>query len=255
MRKARFYAALFTVFMWIGGISPLAPIASTDAAPETGDAHNEAAVRDSMRGTSETVAEHAQVEQATQAHGAADTHGVAGAHDDGHGGKGKQPFILSVDLVSAIVNTIVFLLLLSVLSFFVWPAILKGLQAREAKIRGDLESAERASRDAAASLAQYKQQLADAQREAQRIIDESRTNAQRLGDQLRVQAEEQAAGLRKRAELDIENAKKQAISEVYEEAATLATQVAAQILKREVRPEDHRNLVSQSLQGLATVER
>ncbi len=209
MAKVRFYAALFTVFMWIGGI--LTPTHAAPPAVELDEAGNPVAA--------------------------------------------AQPFILDVDLVSALVNLVVFLLLLAVLAKFVWPPILRGLQQREAKIKGDLENAERASREAAASLDQYRQQLADAQREAQRIIDESRTNAQRVAEQVREQAEAQVTQLRQRAEADIDTAKRQAIAEIYEQTATLATQVAGQILRREVRTEDHRQLVDQSLRELATVER
>lgn len=224
MAKIRFYAALFTVFMWIGGI--LSPASSAPAVE---------------------VDEHGHPLTAhTDVHAAVDDHG-AGGHD--------QPFILDVDLVSAIVNLVVFLLLLAILAKFVWPPILRGLQQRDAKIRGDLENAERASREAAASLEQYKKQLADAQREAQRIIEESRTNAQRVAEQVREQAEAQAVQMRQRAEADIDAAKQQAISEIYAEAATLATQVAGQILRREVRAEDHRQLVDQSLRELATTQR
>lgn len=217
MAKIRFYAALFTVFMWIGGV--LAPARSADPV-------------------------------------GADTHAASGQvlADGVHGEEHAPPNILDVDLWSAIANLVVFLLLLVILAKFVWPPILRGLQQREAKIRGDLESAEKASREAAASLEQYRKQLADAQREAQRIIEESRTNAQRVAEQVREQAEAQAVQMRKRAEADIDAAKRQAITEIYEQAATVATQVAGQILHREVRAEDHRQLVDQTLRELTTVE-
>ena len=215
MRKVYGYAMLFTLFLWLGGIVPMANAAEETLA-QTGvhvDAAHESA--------------------------------AAEAHGD------EMPFLLDVDLGSAIWNLIVFLLLLAVLAKFVWPPILKGLQQRDEKLRSDLEGAERANRDAQETLNQYKTQLAEAQREAQRIIEQSRSDAQRVGAELKEQAQNELTQMRQRAEADIETAKQQAIADLYEQTAVLATQVAGQILKREIRPEDHQSLVQESLSGLA----
>ena len=146
---------------------------------------------------------------------------------------------------------ILFVILIAVLGFLVWPQVLKGLQQREDKIRTDLEGAERANRDAAATLEQYKKQLADAQREAQQVIEQSRTDAQRVATQLKDQAQSDIQQMRQRAENDIRAAKEQAIADIYDQTATLATRVAGQILRRELTPEDHQALVRESLEELA----
>lgn len=212
MGKVYGYAILFTLFLWLGGILPLA---STTA----------------------------------QTHGAADE--VIQTVEDAHAGS-DQPFLLDIDLGSAVWNLVIFLLLLLVLAKFVWPPILKGLQQRDEKLRNDLEGAQRANRDAQATLTQYKTQLAEAQKEAQRIIERSREDAQRVAAQLKEQAQADLTQMRQRAEADIDSAKQQAITELYEQTAVLATQVAGQILKREIQPADHQALVQDSLGGLAT---
>lgn len=224
MGKVTFYATLFTLFMWLGGIMPVAQSAPQSAQTAVEQAHQEVMAQ------------------------AGDTHeAVAGAHDAHAEAGHEQPFILDVDLMSAIVNLIVFLLLLAILAKFVWPPILKGLQDREGKIRSDLESAERANREAAATLSQYKAQLAEAQREAQRVIEQSKQDAQRVAAQLKEQAQNEITASRQRAENEIRTAKEQALAEIYEQTANLATQVAGQILQREIRPEDQQALVQQSL--------
>ena len=65
---------------------------------------------------------------------------------------------------------VVFLVFFGVLSFLVWPKILVALRDRESKQRNDLTEAENAANEAKATLEQYKQQLAEAHKEAQRII-------------------------------------------------------------------------------------
>jgi F-type H+-transporting ATPase subunit b len=222
MGKIGFYALLVTLCLWFGGIVPL--VHAQDGLAEQVDI---------------------ELPEAMQPRHGADP--AAPAYDDP-----GMPFLLDVNIGSAVWNLIVFLLLFGILAKFVWPPILRGLQQRDAKIRGDLDQAERANREAQATLAQYKTQLAEAQREAQKIIDESKTAAQRVSQQIKQQAETELAQMRTRAQADIAAAREQAIAEVYEQTAALATQVAAQVLKREVRPEDHEQLIQQSLKGLET---
>jgi len=56
---------------------------------------------------------------------------------------------------SALFNLLMFLALFFVLAKFVWPKILEGIQAREAKIRSDLEHAEQAARQAEETLKEF----------------------------------------------------------------------------------------------------
>ncbi len=65
---------------------------------------------------------------------------AAGAEGAGHGG----PSLMEPDPGGAIWTIVLFVLLVAVLGKFAWPPILRGLQEREQKIRGDLENAEKA---------------------------------------------------------------------------------------------------------------
>lgn len=204
-------------------------------------------------GTATTIvqeAEHTAHEVAAELGHGAD---VAAGHDD-HAAHGEHP---ERALVPGLADPtlwwemawsiVVFLIFFGVLSFVVWPKILKGLQAREEKQRSDLQKAEKAAADAAATLKQYEAQLAEARKEAQQMIEQSRSDAAKLAGELKVQAENEVAQLRQRVQNEIRTAKEQAIGEIYAEAAMLATQVAGKILQREINPEDQKTLVEQSL--------
>ncbi|MEX0746335.1 MAG: F0F1 ATP synthase subunit B [Phycisphaeraceae bacterium] len=147
-----------------------------------------------------------------------------------------------------------FLILLAILTRYAWAPIINALQQREAKIRGDLEQAERAQQQASATLAEYKAQLAEARKEAQQMIDQSRTEANRAAAQIKDQAQTDIGQMRQRAEREITAAKEQAIAELYEQTATLATSVAGQILGREISADDQRDLVEQSLSKLGQTQ-
>lgn len=145
----------------------------------------------------------------------------------------------------------VFVVFFLVLSFVVWPKILKALQAREDKQRADLLTAENAAKEASATLAEYQRQLAEARKEAHAIVEQSRQDALRVAAQLRADAQAELTTMRQRAESDVAAAGQQAIASIYEQAATLSTQIAGRILQRELDPAAHQALVNESLQQLS----
>ena len=166
-------------------------------------------------------------------------------------GQEELPFLIQWTPGEFFWTLALFLLLLTVLVRFVWPVILKGLQDREQKIRADLAEAEKARDDAQHTLGQYRQQLAEARREAQKLIDDSRIEAERAAARIKEQAQTDISQMRQRATAEIRSAREQALAEIYEQTAALATHVAGQILQREIKAEDQRDLVERSLSAFA----
>ena len=66
-------------------------------------------------------------------------------------------------------------------------------------------------------------------------------------------AQQEAEEIKEPATKDIEAASKQAVAEIYEKAAELATTVAAKIIQKEQKPEDQRELDNRSLDQLHAV--
>lgn len=147
-------------------------------------------------------------------------------------------------------SVVVFSIFFAVLAFVVWPKILKALQAREDKQRGDLEAAEKANADAKATLAEYERKLADAHAEARQILEQTRTDADQLRAKLKADTEAEMTKLRDQASADINRAKQAALQDLYAHSAELATAVAAKILQRQVTEPDTQRLIDQSLEEL-----
>ena len=150
-------------------------------------------------------------------------------------------------IYQAVAAAIVFIVVLVVLKKAAWGKILEGLQDRENKIRKDLVDAQTAAKEANATLKQYQAKLDKAQSEARSIIEQSRTEAQKLATQMKQKAQDEATHLRQRAESEIIAAKEQAVAQIYAETATLATNIAGRILKREITETDQRQLVDDAL--------
>ena len=172
---------------------------------------------------------------------AADAH--AGADAEAH----ESPGLLNPELGTAVWTIVLFVVLVAVLGKFAWPPILKGLQDREQKIRGDLEGAEKAAREATQTLKQYHAKLAEAHEDSRKLIAEARAEAERAAAQLKESAAADVDQIRQRAQQEIVAAKEQALNELYAHTAALATQVAGRILQREIRPEDQQQLIDESV--------
>ncbi len=125
-----------------------------------------------------------------------------------------------------------FLIVLFVLVKFAFPALKKGMSAREDRIRSDLERAESARVEAETQLSEYQQQLAEARTEAGRIIEEARQAADQVRADLLARAEADAADARTRAEEDIRLATQRATADLQGRVADLSIELAEKVVEK-----------------------
>lgn len=193
---------------------------------------------------------HAADPHAADTH-AADTHGdpAHAAHDD-HEVVGAIP-TKEQGIATGITALLVFILVLAVLGAKVWPAISKGLDEREKKIKGEIEAAEAARKQAKDALASYEKSLSEARAEAQQMLDAAKADQQKLTAELKAKADAELSAMKERAKREIESAKRAAVAEIYAESANLATNIAGKILGREVNAQDQQNLVNEAVAELS----
>ena len=179
-----------------------------------------------------------------------DTAHADSAHGDGHADDSEMPPLLQFDFGSAICNLAIFLGVFAILSKFVWPVILGGLKAREDKIHGDLEAAEKANEEAKGLLSQYQAKLDEAAAQVQTLLADARKDAEASGQRIVDDAKSEAERQRERAIADIETAKKVALSDLAGQTSDMAINVAKQVVGRELKADDHAELIRQSLERL-----
>jgi F-type H+-transporting ATPase subunit b len=153
-------------------------------------------------------------------------------------------------LGQAIANVVIFLALLFVLGKWAWKPILSQLEAREKKISDTIEQAQRRQEEAQQLLAQYQARLAAAEEQAAALVAESRKEANVAREKILHRAAEEAQNTAKQLRIEIEAAKQEALREAYDSVATLATEIAGKIIRRNLRPEDQRQIVEESLQDI-----
>jgi F-type H+-transporting ATPase subunit b len=162
---------------------------------------------------------------------------------------------VSFELLPAITAFVVFGVAFAVLATKVWPSIVKALDERNAKIKGEIKAAEDARAAAKAAQAEFEKSLASAREEAANMIKQARADAQRVADELKARNDQELAEKVARANADIEAARKSAVAELQAQSAALATEIAGKILRRQVNDQDNQRLVQESLKELATSRR
>lgn len=168
-------------------------------------------------------------------------HGKAGAH----GKTDSNPLEFREDL--AIWTLIVFLILLGVLWKFAWKPITEGLDKREKGIADRVEGAEKANQQAQELLAQYEQKLVDTKDEVRKIIEQGHRNAEKVRQELIEKAKKDADEERQRGLHDIDTATAGALRDLAEKSADLAVDLAGKIVRAELKPADHSQLIERAM--------
>ena len=155
----------------------------------------------------------------------------------------KAPSPLTPAPNEIIWGSLAFLVLLVAMWKWGVPAVKNMEQAREDRIRNDLETAERTRIEAETEKANYDSQLADARNEAGRIIDEARQSAETVRRDLIARAEEEANEIRARATADIANQTNQAMTQLRTDMANLSIDLAGRNVERNLDDATNRQLV------------
>ncbi|NEP57379.1 MAG: F0F1 ATP synthase subunit B' [Symploca sp. SIO2G7] len=127
-----------------------------------------------------------------------------------------------------------FLLLAAVLNAIFYKPLTKVIEERANYIRtNEAEARERLSK--AEELAnQYEQQLGEARRQSQAIIESAQADAKKIAAQKIAEAEQEAQAQREAAQREIEQQKQQAMSSLEQQVDALTRQILEKLLGPEL---------------------
>lgn len=148
---------------------------------------------------------------------------------------------------------IIFVVMLAILYPTAWKNVLAGLKAREERIRKDIADADAARARAEATLKEYNTQLSAAEGRVRDMLAKAAADGEAIAASIGARAQQDATATKERAMRDIDAARDNAVAQIHEQAAVLATTVAEKILRRSLNADDQRDLVTQSLDELQTV--
>lgn len=147
-------------------------------------------------------------------------------------------------------TAITFFLLLFVLRKVAWKPILSALQTREDTIRSSLERAELAKQEAERILEENRKNLARAEQESFRIVNEGKSVAEKMKSEIVEKANTQARRTVEQARDEIQREKEAALGALRGEVADLAVQAAGKILDETLDAAKHRKVVDNFLREL-----
>jgi F-type H+-transporting ATPase subunit b len=134
------------------------------------------------------------------------------------------------DLTELIIGAITF----GIIFFALWkvliPRLSKTLEERTDKIEGGLQRAEEAQSEANATLAKYREQLAEARHEAARLREEAREQGAQIIAEMREQASAEGRRLIDAAHAQIDADRQQALQSLKTEVGALAVELAGRVV-------------------------
>ena len=183
--------------------------------------------------------------------------GNAFANSDDHGPDPTSAYasdslasLLEVKSDKAIWSAVVFLLLFGGLYAVAWKPITEALERREQSIAAQISDAKRSAEEAMAKLKEYDAKIASAHAQSAELISQARKDAEAAGQRIVADAQQEAGRQRDRALADIESAKQSALSDIAGKSTDIAFTLARRVVGRELRPDDHKQLISESLKNM-----
>jgi len=151
--------------------------------------------------------------------------------------------MFDINLGLSVWTTLVFLSLLGILWKFAWGPMLAAVQAREDGIQDTLDQAANERGEAAKLLAEHREQMADARRQAQQMIAEGKEAGERVRQGIEEKARSEGDAMIERARESIGREKDAALDELRKESVDLALAAAAKLIQASLDEKKDRELV------------
>ena len=155
---------------------------------------------------------------------------------------------LGIHFPSLAIYLVNFLLVLLLLYLFAYKPILRLMDQRADRIRESLEAADTARQEAASSQEAIQEQITEARREGQRIMDQAREASERFRTEEMDKARQEAESFVERAKDDIARERDTALQEVRASFGDLAITAAERVIRSSLDRQAHEELINQVLE-------
>jgi F-type H+-transporting ATPase subunit b len=145
---------------------------------------------------------------------------------------------------------VTFILVAIILRWRAWGPVLSIIDEREKQIRNAVESAKRERAEAERLLAEQKNAIAEARRDAADMVRKSQADMDKFKDQMMADARKKAEEELANARRQIQDEKEKAIAEVKSVAVELALSAAEKLIDERLDDAKHRALVEKFIEQL-----
>lgn len=151
--------------------------------------------------------------------------------------------VISINVWHIIISLCNLLILFLVVKRFLFQPVNTALQKRRASIDKQYVDADEARKAAWADKAAYQQKLEQAQKEADLLLQEAQKTARARSDAMLSDVRDKTDEMYRRARAGIEAEKRRVEREIRQEAVFLSLELTEKMLQREVKADDHRQLI------------
>lgn len=160
-------------------------------------------------------------------------------------GHEEKPSLLSVNPGLIIWQIAIFIILLFILKKVAWKPLLAALHSREQGIQNSLDHAEKLQKEAEQLIEQNKKNLADANVQSMKIINDAKEIANKMRDELMAKAQEDSRKIVEQAREEIKQEKESAMADLRNEVSDLAIKSAEKIIKDTLDENKQRKIVNE----------
>ena len=158
--------------------------------------------------------------------------------------------VISINLWNILISLANLALLYWLFKKFLYAPVRSMIAKRQAELDSQYARAAEAEKSANADRDLYAEKLRSAKSEADGIIRKAAADADRNGARIVTEARDKADGIIRQAQNEVELEKKKAEAEIRRQIADVSTALTEQMLRREIRKEDHRRMIDSFLEEM-----
>ena len=158
--------------------------------------------------------------------------------------------LFDLDLQLLADATLMIIAVFLIASYFLFNPVREMMAKRQAKIKGELDSAAKDREDASLLKEQYEEKLKNINIEAEAILSDARKRALENENKIVAQAKDEAARIIDRARVEAELEKQKAADDVKREMVVLASIMAGKVVKASIDTTVQESLVNETLKEI-----
>ena len=159
-----------------------------------------------------------------------------------------MPFV-SIDTWTIIFTWINLIILVFIMKKLLFKPVTKMLAQREEEVNSMYTKAEEAQKNALALESEYTQKLSFAKEEASKIMKDAKHDAVLRGEEIVSETQKKASTIIEKAQNEIEREREAAVSEIKNDIAAIAVDIAQKVIEKDIRESDHEKLVEEFIDG------
>jgi F-type H+-transporting ATPase subunit b len=156
-------------------------------------------------------------------------------------------FLVSPSLGPMIWTLVAFVISLYLLRKLAFPRIAEALEKRQRAIDESIDAAERSRKESEALLAEYRERLQEARRQAEEIVARSRKAAEEHEKESFEEAKHRREELMEQTRRDVEAETRRAIQEIRNEVADLTVLATEKVTRKTLTEDEQKRLVDEAL--------